>query len=384
MKKLLLGIIPVIMLAVGCAGSAKPVENPTANSGLLTLDQAINEAANRIDERIARGSKIAPLNFNSPHDRFSNYVLEELTANLVDSRILTVVDRREIDLIRNEFDFQFSGEVGDDSMQQMGQMLGAQAIISGTFTDMGGFYRIMIRVLNVQNATVEVQYRANIASDTITTALLTGGRTGGTAVVSQRSGGGTTPAVQATQVQVEQAVQTPAAPAPVITYNIGDRGPAGGWVFHDKGVFSNGWRYLEAAPNDIGPAQWGALGTEVGGTNTAVGTGRANTQRIVPVLSRTSEDGAALLCSSLNINGYTDWFLPSKDELNLLYVNLKVNGLGGFGNILYWSSSENTGSGSVYPARNHVWTQDFSNGSQHTALVGTKNRTYSIRAIRQF
>jgi len=177
MKKLLWSIIPVIMLVVGCTGNAKPIENSTTNSDLLTLDQALNQAASRIDERIPAGSKIAPLNFNSPHDKFSDYVLEELTANLVESRKLTVVDRREIDLIRNEFDFQFSGEVGDDSMQQIGRMLGAQSIISGNFTDMGGFVRIMIRVLNVQNASVEVQYRANIISDTVTTALLTGGRT---------------------------------------------------------------------------------------------------------------------------------------------------------------------------------------------------------------
>ena len=127
MKKMFLGLIVVIMAMAGCAGGAKPAENPTESpaesSSLLSLDQALKEAANRIDERITARSKIAPLNFNSPHDKFSDYVLEELTANLVESRKLTVVDRREIDLIRNEFDFQFSGDVGDDSMQQIGQML---------------------------------------------------------------------------------------------------------------------------------------------------------------------------------------------------------------------------------------------------------------------
>jgi len=150
---------------------------PAAASGNMTLDQAIKEAAVQIDERIKAGSKIAPLNFSSPSDNFSSYVLDELTANLVDSRKLIVVDRKEIDLIRDEFKFQFSGEVGDDSMQALGRMLGAQSIISGSLTDMGGFYRIVIRVLNVQNASVEVQYRSNIANDTVVAALLSGGRT---------------------------------------------------------------------------------------------------------------------------------------------------------------------------------------------------------------
>jgi len=161
----------------------QPVQQTTqstqqpAASGNMTLDQAIKEAANQIDERFKAGSKIAPLNFSSPSDNFSSYVLDELTANLVDSRKLIVVDRKEIDLIRDEFKFQFSGEVGDDSMQALGRMLGAQSIISGSLTDMGGFYRIVIRVLNVQNASVEVQYRANIANDTVVAALLNGGRT---------------------------------------------------------------------------------------------------------------------------------------------------------------------------------------------------------------
>ena len=184
MKKCFWGIIILNILFVGCTSGAKP----TVSSDGMTLDQAIAEAAIRIDERIAAGSKIAPLNFNSSSDRFSSYVLDELTAILVDSGKLTVVDRNEIDLIRSEFDFQYSGEVGDDSMQTLGQMLGAQSIISGSLTDMGGFYRIVIRVLNVQNASVEVQYRTNIVNDHIVTALITGGRSGGTSMASSGTG----------------------------------------------------------------------------------------------------------------------------------------------------------------------------------------------------
>jgi TolB-like protein len=189
-KKTILKIIPIILLIMGCSGGPKPVENPANladNSGGMTLDQALKEAAGRIDERITVGSKIAPLNFNSPHDKFSSYVLDELTANLVDSRKLTVVDRKEVDLIRGEFDFQLSGEVGDDSIQELGRMLGAQTIISGSLTDIGGFYRIVIRVLNVQNASVEVQYRANIVNDSIVTALLTGGKSTNTSMVRSQT-----------------------------------------------------------------------------------------------------------------------------------------------------------------------------------------------------
>jgi len=392
MKKIFWGIIFfVTMFIVGCVGGAKPsviqVENSMANSAGMTLDQALKEAAERIDERITEGSKIAPLNFNSPHDKFSSYVLDELTANLVDSRKLTVVDRKEVDLIRGEFDFQFSGEVGDDSMQELGRMLGAQAIISGSLTDLGGLYRIVIRVLNVQNASVEVQYRANIEDNRLMAALLTGGRTQiAVNTTPQRTSSTQTPTTQIPSAQAKpvptvqvpaQAMVEPAAPPAPTTYNIGDKGPAGGWIFHDKGVFTNGWRYLEAAPNDVGPTQWGPL-RYIGGLSTAIGTGRANTQRIVPILSQNNDDGAALLSTSLNINGYTDWFLPSSDELNFMYVNLHRRGLGSFSSRRYWSSSPGSdGSG------NGILAQNFADGSSERQ--GARgNEPYFVRAIRQF
>jgi len=141
----------------------------------IQLDTALMIAAERIDGRIAAGSKIALLNFTSSSDRFSNYVLDELTACLVDSGLLTVIDRKEIDLIRGELNFQYSGDVDDASMQRLGRMLGAQSIVTGSLTEIDNAYRMVIRVLNVQTAAVEVQYRTNIENDRLVKTLL-GGR----------------------------------------------------------------------------------------------------------------------------------------------------------------------------------------------------------------
>jgi TolB-like protein len=213
-EKSFLGIIPLMILLAGCTGNPQSAASSANAAGGMTLDEALAEAAVRIDERIAAGSKIAPLNFDSPSDRFSLYVLDELTANLVDSGKLTVVNRNEIDLIRSEFDFQYSGDVSDDSMQSLGQMLGAQSIISGSLTDMGGFYRIVIRVLNVQNASVEVQYRANIVNDSVVAALLGGGRLGGQATLSgTATASGTSGSVQVQpQAPAQQPAPQPTAP----------------------------------------------------------------------------------------------------------------------------------------------------------------------------
>jgi hypothetical protein len=160
------------------------------------------------------------------------------------------------------------------------------------------------------------------------------------------------------------------------TYNIGDTGPAGGIIFFDKGVHSDGWRYLEAAPaSSEFRAVWGAMERNVSGTNDAVGTGRQNTRL------NTESGSAALRCLQLNINGFHDWFLPSRDELDLMYRNLAQRGLGGFRTIrddrnsthVYWSSSQN--------CNNKGWGQNFSNGYQGGY---DKFNTYSVRAVRAF
>jgi len=176
MKKILFVLIPVIMVIIGCVGNPQP----TASYSGITLDQAMKEAAEEIDGRFQANSKIALVNFNSPSDQLSVYVFEELTSNLVGSRHLEVIDRQEVDLRRRELNFQMSGEVSDDSMQALGRTLGAQYIVSGSFTSIGNIYRIVIRALNVENGRVEVQYRQDIANNDRVQALMTNQNTSGT------------------------------------------------------------------------------------------------------------------------------------------------------------------------------------------------------------
>jgi hypothetical protein len=163
--------------------------------------------------------------------------------------------------------------------------------------------------------------------------------------------------------------------APGRTYSIGDAGPAGGIVFFDLGFIKDGWRYLEAAPaKDEKRAEWGAYGEGLAVTETGVGFGKRNTQIIVERLSGLGETRqAAQICADLEIKGYKDWFLPSKDELDQMYMNLKQKGLGGFEGKMYWSSSQ-------YDNFN-AWGQNFNNGSkgQHS-----KRFEYSVRTIRAF
>ncbi|MDR1059173.1 MAG: hypothetical protein LBL43_06455 [Treponema sp.] len=138
----------------------------------VSLDDAIGEAAAELGRVIARGSKVAALNFSGGSDRFSNYVIEELTGAIVNQRILTAVDRQQLDLIRREMNFQQSGEVSDESAPEIGRLLGAQTIISGSLESIGAVYRFRIRAIEVRSASIQVSYAKNIQNDSIVQALL--------------------------------------------------------------------------------------------------------------------------------------------------------------------------------------------------------------------
>ena len=95
-------------------------------------------------------------------------------------------------------------------------------------------------------------------------------------------------------------------------------GPSGGFVFYDKGRYSDGWRYLEASPIDAGKVSRYYLIGEFKGGISAIGMGKQNTDLIL-AMPHDENDGvrrAAQLCSEFYFGGYKDWFLPSKDDLN--------------------------------------------------------------------
>jgi hypothetical protein len=123
---------------------------------------------------------------------------------------------------------------------------------------------------------------------------------------------------------------------------IGQKGPAGGIIFYDKGDSSGDWQYLEAAPRDVGKAEWGAFNIDISGTDTGVGTGKRNTELIVAMLDQLGETGkAAQLCDTYVYGDHSDWFLPSMEELILLYQNIAHKRLGNFKvQEFYWSSSQ--------------------------------------------
>lgn len=153
-------------------------------------------------------------------------------------------------------------------------------------------------------------------------------------------------------------------------YQIGDRGPAGGTIFHDKGSYSNGWRYLEVAPSHQGDTKWGCNGTSIS-TGTDVGSGKSNTEKIATNCADFST--AAEITDNLRLGGNRDWFLPSREELDLIYRNLHSKRNGPMMDTRYWSSSQYD--------ETEAWAQFFGDGRK---IQASTDLTFRVHAIRSF
>ena len=173
------------------------------------------------------------------------------------------------------------------------------------------------------------------------------------------------------------------------TYKVGDAGEAG-IVFYDKGVHSNGWRYLEVLesdlPRDTSHSPFAGHGRDWAfSTSAEIGTGYENTNHFLSYYDPDSERGyVASRVARLSVDNYDDWFIPSLDELKLVFENRQS--LGDF-------VDENT---SGYAAQTRYYTSternaeavesvDFSTGA--TAGLSKFNSVYSVgrlRPIRRF
>jgi len=144
---------------------------------------------------------------------------------------------------------------------------------------------------------------------------------------------------------------------------------AGGIIFYLDGTGLHGLACTSA--DQGGQPSWGCDGTVISSTGTAIGTGASNTAIIVASCGESNIP--AKICDDLVLSGYSDWFLPSSNELSLLYSNLKAQGLGNFTGRYYWGSTSNS-SGTA-------WGEDFYYGS--TGNYGKYNYFY-VRPVRAF
>ncbi|SDE12230.1 Fibronectin type III domain-containing protein [Pricia antarctica] len=151
----------------------------------------------------------------------------------------------------------------------------------------------------------------------------------------------------------------------------------GGIVFHifgsgEPGYIEGETHGLVAASSDQSSStSWGCNNGINGADGTAIGTGAQNTLDMVAAGCATSGK-AAYVCTDLIIDGYDDWFLPSKGEMHRLITKIRI--IGNITNTYYWTSSEYSNS--------NAWVVHYL-GTSYNHFP--KNDTYpSVRAIRAF
>jgi TolB-like protein len=162
-------ITVVVLLALAAINTAFPQA--------VAIDTALSNAAKEISESVPKGTKIAVLNISSDYAKLSDYIIDELIANLVSKRLFQVVPRStvELELAKGELDFQYTGDVSDESQKRLGQFLGAGTIISGSVTkDTANSYRIVVSAIDLENFIYQSSYRISFKNDDQVKALIAG------------------------------------------------------------------------------------------------------------------------------------------------------------------------------------------------------------------
>jgi uncharacterized repeat protein (TIGR02543 family) len=297
---------------------------------------------------------------------------------------------------------------GSSSYTMHNASTGAVTVFGGTVsaTRSIAVYNTSTGAVNISGGTVsattgQAVFNASTGTITMSGGTVSATETSGRAIHNNSTGAititnGTVSATGAQGYSIynnSTGVVTITAPPAVIDgekfpkYFLGDTGPGGGKIFYYSAegftfyasatdAVGTKCYYLEAAPADMASTlRWAettsaAYNNSVSGTGTEIGTGRKNTALILAVDANAP---AAKACNDSTTGSKTDWFLPSKEELNQLYVNRNLIGNMGTTNT-YWSSSQ---SSTIQAA----WYQLFSNGNQDEAIKGGAN---SVRAIRAF
>ncbi|MGA1389425.1 MAG: pentapeptide repeat-containing protein, partial [Ilumatobacteraceae bacterium] len=296
------------------------------------------------------------------------------TGAMFSNATMTNVDLRNTNL---------SGAVGFDGAAMTG------ANLSGANANSANFTGADLTNANFTNADLT---SANFTNATLTGATFTGATlTGATFTGATDDPTPTTTTTTSTSSTTTTTI-APATCAEGGTCVVGDTGPGGGIVVYTSGTGSS--KYMEVSRSNWYNATETAFRwchpeytTLVGASGTAVGTGRSN---MTAMLSICTSNGAAYWINNKNNNGgvggKTDWFLPSKDELNYvcryarqLSESTEVCSGGtlraGFVGASYWSSSE-------YNATT-AWYQNFSNGGQ-ARVDGYKQTSVYVRVVRFF
>jgi hypothetical protein len=162
------------------------------------------------------------------------------------------------------------------------------------------------------------------------------------------------------------------------TLAIGDT-HEGGIIFYLDGSGQHG--LVAKVADEPGIYKWSSTDFSTWAFAAGIYGGAQNTKKIISLATLNSSTSPVATQALLPYGGFNDWYLPSKDELDMMFVNLHLQGLGNFANTYYWSSTEDD---TINAWSDIAWRQYFVNGNQDVTIKYDSYSAYSVRAVRAF
>jgi hypothetical protein len=134
--------------------STQPARPTTGQSAKPGIEGAVARASVVFIGELPRRSTIAVISVSSKDTELATFAIDELEYQLVTAKQFTMVDRKTLDAIRSEQNFQLTGEVSDQSAVSIGQLLGASIVITGTISGTGNIQRLTLKALDVKTAQI--------------------------------------------------------------------------------------------------------------------------------------------------------------------------------------------------------------------------------------
>ncbi len=287
-------------------------------------------------------------------------ITELYISSLVSTGKVTIFSRKDFDTMLAEMQFQSGDWSSKEKTVQLQKATGATVLGRGQIFKLGSSFYISATMIDANTAEILSASKKSFKSIDEVVELL-----------------------DAMAKEISTSISKV-----VMKYKIGDTGPGGGLVFYvsEEGfeVFDGKGgvqkcNYLEVTKEELACVRWSPTDSNSVQGATGLGYGKANTYKIVSYFSNAnSSNCAAYVCYKYN-NANTsagEWFLPSKDELNLMYVNLCKEDIGDFDEDSYWSSSETDFSS------DYAWRQQFYGVGQQS--YGTRDYAHRMRPVRAF
>lgn len=279
----------------------------------------------------------------------------------------SVVDRGSFDKIKAQQNFQLSDWSNNDKVAKLGKALNANVVVTGQIMKFRDEFMFITQILDVNSTEI-----ISSADEQVRDVAL---------LFSKFN--------EMCKVLTKNLAQN----AMTEDYQIGDKGPGGGWIFYVseegfpvyKGSGMVICHYLECSPTELGSISWCPCPSKWKkycdiATIDGIGAGKENTIKIIstshPGGSVNASNCAAYACNNY-FTGTTkagEWYLPSKMELDLIYKNLIKYGWKINSNDWHWSSSQLSN-------YSYAWGQSFYGGFQNSYY---KYFNHCVRAVRAF